>query len=226
MFATMFGQKKDLKIHCSHHTTCSRRVIMALLESGQDFEYVHVDMAKGEHKSPEFLKIQPFGKVPVLQDGPDFTLFESRAIMKYVLTGTPLCPGDAKEMAAVESAISVEYSYFTPAFMPVYVERMLKKKKGLEADETKVAAAIEALGPVLDVVEALLEGKTYMAGPKFSMADISYMPYFHQFDALGIAELRDDRPNLKAWWATVSTMPNWEYATSGKVATEKVAKAA
>ena len=46
------------------------------------------------------------------------------------------------------------------------------------------------------------------------------------FDALGIAELRDDRPNLKAWWATVSTMPNWEYATSGKVATEKVAKAA
>ncbi|KAH8096466.1 hypothetical protein SO694_00009565 [Aureococcus anophagefferens] len=198
---------------------------MALLESGQDFEYVHVDMAKGEHKSPAFLKIQPFGKVPVLQDG-DFTLFESRAIMKYVLTGTPLCPGDAKEMAAVESAISVEYSYFTPAFMPVYVERMLKKKKGLEADETKVAAAIEALGPVLDVVEALLEGKTYMAGPKFTMADISYMPYFHQFDALGIAELRDDRPNLKAWWATVSTMPNWAYATSGKVATEKVAKAA
>ena len=65
--------------------------------------------------------------------------------MKYVLTGTPLCPGDAKEMAAVESAISVEYSYFTPAFMPVYVERMLKKKKGLEADETKVAAAIEKL---------------------------------------------------------------------------------
>ena len=96
----------------------------------------------------------------------------------------------------------------------------------IEADETKVAAAIEALGPVLDVVEALLEGKTYMAGPKFSMADISYMPYFHQFDALGIAELRDDRPNLKAWWATVSTMPNWAYATSGKVATEKVAKAA
>ncbi|KAH8069578.1 hypothetical protein JL721_5888 [Aureococcus anophagefferens] len=183
---------------------------MALLESGQDFEYVHVDMAKGEHKSPAFLKIQPFGKVPVLQDG-DFTLFESRAIMKYVLTGTPLCPGDAKEMAAVESAISVEYSYFTPAFMPVYVERMLKKKKGLEADETKVAAAIEALGPVLDVVEALLEGKTYMAGPN---------------SALGIAELRDDRPNLKAWWATVSTMPNWAYATSGKVATEKVAKAA
>ena len=97
----------------------------------------------------------------------------------------------------------------------------------------RVAAAAGRLGPaapeVPPVARPVVVGAArvvVLAGPKFSMADISYMPYFHQFDALGIAELRDDRPNLKAWWATVSTMPNWAYATSGKVATEKVAKAA
>ena len=144
---------------------------MALMESGKDFEYVNVDMAKGEHKSAAFLKMQPFGKVPVLKEGDDFVLFESRAIMKYVLAGTSLCPGDAKEAALVESAISVEYSYFSPAFLPAYYQRVVNKKKGFEPDEAKVAASIEALGPVLDIVESLLEGKSFMAGNSFTMAD-------------------------------------------------------
>ena len=125
MSTTIFPPK-SLQIHCSHHTTCSRRCVMALMESGKDFEYVNVDMAKGEHKSAAFLKMQPFGKVPVLKEGDDFVLFESRAIMKYVLAGTSLCPGDAKEAALVESAISVEYSYFSPAFLPAYYQRVVR----------------------------------------------------------------------------------------------------
>ena len=52
-----------------------------------------------DNKTPEFLAKNPFGKVPVLKEGDDFVLFESRAIMKYVLAGTSLCPGDAKEAA-------------------------------------------------------------------------------------------------------------------------------
>lgn len=51
------------------------------------------------------------------------------------------------------------------------------------------------------------------------------MPYFHMFDAIGIANLRDDRPNISKWWAVVSKKPNWVYATTGKVV-EKEAKTA
>ncbi|KAJ1461143.1 glutathione S-transferase [Pelagophyceae sp. CCMP2097] len=212
-----------MQLSCAHHTTCSRKCVMALVESGKDFEYVHIDMAAGGHKSAAFLAKHPFGKVPVLQDG-DFTLFESRAIMRYVLSGTPLDPSTKKEQALLDQATSVEYSYFGPAFMPIYFERMLKPAKKLGAtDETKVAAAIAELGPVLDVVERLLEGKAYFAGDTFTMADITYMPYFAVFGKLGIEDMLSSRPNLARWWANVSQRPAWQYTFSGNVV-EKAAK--
>ncbi|XLR37126.1 hypothetical protein HN51_023885 [Arachis hypogaea] len=64
--------------------TCasSKRALVCLIEKEVEFEVVPVDVSKGEHKDPEFLKLQPFGVVPVIQDG-DYTLYESRAIMRY-----------------------------------------------------------------------------------------------------------------------------------------------
>ncbi|CAM6107293.1 unnamed protein product [Calypogeia fissa] len=73
-----------LKVYGMAPSTCTARVLLALFEKHvTDFEIVDVDLGKGEHKKPEFLKIQPFGVIPVLQDG-DLTLFESRAIARYI----------------------------------------------------------------------------------------------------------------------------------------------
>jgi len=191
---------------------------MALLESGVDFEYHHVDMKSNGHKSPEFLKRQPFGKVPAFAQG-DFTLFESRAIMRHVAAkfAPGLVPAVAEDAAIMEQAISVEYSYFYPAFMPIYRERMLKADKGLLPDEAAAEAAITELGPVLDVMDRLLASKEYFAGGSFSLADLTFMPYIHCFDRLRIGTMLAERPNLAAWWAHVAARPTWVYVTSGAV---------
>lgn len=53
---------------------CSKRVLACLFEKEIEFETVDIDLFKGEHKQPDFLKLQPFGEVPLIQDG-DFTLY-------------------------------------------------------------------------------------------------------------------------------------------------------
>lgn len=59
------------------------RVLVTILEKQLPYEHVFVDITTGEHKTDEFKKLQPFGKVPVLVDD-EFTVFESRAICKYL----------------------------------------------------------------------------------------------------------------------------------------------
>jgi hypothetical protein len=118
-------------------TTCSRRAIMALVEAGVDFEFVPIDLAKGEHKQPTYLLLQPYGKVPAWVDNDGFQLFESRAIMRYVAEGSHLIPTDPATRAVMDQWISVEYSYFYPAFIIIYAMRVLKK---IPLDEAAITA--------------------------------------------------------------------------------------
>lgn len=207
-------------IYAAVHTTCSRRVICAAVEKDLDFEFYQIDMKGGEHKTDEFKKtLQPFGKMPVYKEG-DFILFESRAIMKHIASrpgGTPLIPAAPAGAALMEQMISVEYSYFSPAFMPIYFERLLKPTKGLgETNEEVVAKAVGELTQVLGELEKMLGDKPYFAGDAFSLADLTYLPYFEQFDTLRIAALLDATPGLAAWWARCAARPAWQYARAGE----------
>lgn len=55
-----------LKLHGFYLSTCTRRVAVVLHEKGVPFEFVPVDLTKGEHKAPDFVKHQPFGAVPYI----------------------------------------------------------------------------------------------------------------------------------------------------------------
>jgi glutathione S-transferase len=88
-----------LKVHGSKGSTCTQRVLTALYEKGVPYEIVNINFSVGEHKSEKYMKLQPFGKIPVLDDD-GFILFESRAIAKYIAAkyagqGTPLLPAES-----------------------------------------------------------------------------------------------------------------------------------
>lgn len=87
-----------IKLHGVQQSTCTRRVLVVLEEKKVPYELVKVDFMAKEHKSEAFLKLQPFGKVPVLEDDGGF-IYESRAIAKYIAKkfaeqGTKLVPAD------------------------------------------------------------------------------------------------------------------------------------
>ncbi len=70
-----------LKLYGSAMATS--RVLVTILEKELPYELILIDIYKGEHKSNDYKKLQPFGKVPVLDDD-GFQIFESRAICKYL----------------------------------------------------------------------------------------------------------------------------------------------
>ncbi len=80
-----------IKVYGINMSTCTRRVLVTLIEMGLPHELVLVDLMKGEHKQPPHLARQPFGQVPVLEDVDGFQIFESRAIIRY-LAKKVCCP--------------------------------------------------------------------------------------------------------------------------------------
>lgn len=79
----------SIRLHGSNASTCSLTVLLTAAELGVDIEIVTVDFSKGEHKAPPHLKHQPFGKVPYLVDSDGTTLYESRAISRYLAVKYP-----------------------------------------------------------------------------------------------------------------------------------------
>jgi glutathione S-transferase len=93
-----------MKIYAFALSAPSRFVMSVLKHAKIDFEAVDVDLTSQEQKSEAHLKRNPNGKVPVMEDG-DFTLFESLAIIRYVLDtkapNSPLFPTDVKIRAKI-----------------------------------------------------------------------------------------------------------------------------
>ena len=71
-----------LKLYGNPHSTCTQRVLTVLHELAIPHELVVIDFAKGEHKAPAFLAVQPFGQVPYIDDD-GFKLFESTPIARH-----------------------------------------------------------------------------------------------------------------------------------------------
>lgn len=206
-----------LKVYGSPVSTCTRKVLCALHEKGAAYEFVNVDMRKGEHKAPEHLARQPFGVVPAI-DHDGFALYESRAIIRYldaVLPGVSLTPADARSRARMEQWISVEASYFSPHALKA-VLNIFYTPKGQQPDPAVTAAGLAGTVTALDTLEKALAGKEFLADA-FSLADICYAPYVQYLFDLAICSGVTDRPNVAAWWGRVSARPSWQKAIAQAV---------
>ena len=205
----------SVKLVGNAQSTCTRRVLMALEETGTPYEIQSINFAAGEHKVPEYKeKHHPFGRIPALHDN-DFHIYESRAIAKYIThkydnTGK-LNPSDAKKHALVEQWISVEQSYFNAAeklVTELLVKPVLKK---LPTDETVVAAEDVRLHEVLAVLNKRLGESKYLAGEDFTVADISYMPYTgYLLNLSRYSNVLNKYENVARWWKDISSRPTWQ----------------
>jgi len=203
-----------MKIYGNPFSTCTRKVLATLAEKGKEVEMVMVDLGKGEQKNPEYLKRQPFGKVPALEDD-GFQLYESRAIIRYLddkLPGIKLTPADPKQRATMEQWSSVEYSYFSPTAMKIVYQKIFHPMRGQPVDMEVVKKAKEDLGRTLDVMEAQLGKTPYIAGDSFTLADIGYMPYLEYVFAGQEGDVVEARPHVAAWWKRISARPSWKKA--------------
>ncbi|GAV88953.1 GST_C domain-containing protein/GST_N_3 domain-containing protein [Cephalotus follicularis] len=212
-----------IKVYGAALSTNTVRVLTCLREKQVDFELVHVDLFKAEQRLPHFLAKNPFGQIPVLEDG-DLILFESRAITTYIAekfkeTGYDLIRyQDPKEAALVKVWVEVESQQYNPAIKPIIYQNFVMPLMGKSPDQTIIDASIEKLGNVLDVYEAKLISTKYLAGDFYSLADLHHLPYtYYLMMKTPYTDLINQRPHVKAWWEDISSRPAFKKLTESMI---------
>lgn len=201
-----------IKLHGNPASTCTRKVLMTLHETGTPFEMHVVDLSKGEHKKEPHLARQPFGRIPAIDDD-GFELFESRAIVRYLAekASSPLLPRDLRARAKVEQWISVETSELAVNAMKFVYEHVFKRPQAPAVLE----AAGKALALAASVMDTQLAKTPFIAGADFTIADVSFMPYLEYAMMTPAREILGKHERVVTWWDTIRARPAWQ-KTLGK----------
>jgi len=184
-----------LKIHHHPFSTYSRRVRIALLEKKIPHELVEIDMVARQHRSPEYLALNPYGRVPTLEED-GFVLYESTAILEYLeLTrpDPPLVPADPRGRALVGMHVKLcDIQLARQSGTIIFPKRFLPKDRW---DEKVMAQAKSEIEKHLDIVATQLGTKQYMVADRYSLVEVCYTP-FVQF--LPLMEVTPP-PAVAAW---------------------------
>ncbi|OJA12276.1 hypothetical protein AZE42_08150 [Rhizopogon vesiculosus] len=207
-----------LKLYGYSTSTCTLRVAVVLKEKNVPFEFIAVDLTKGEHKAPEFTAHQPFGQVPYIDDD-GLILYESRAICRYIAAkyasqGTPLLPTGPIATAFFEQAASTETSNYDPFVSGLAWELKFCMWFGGKTDEARAKQLRSQLVGKLDVYDVILGKQKYLAGNNITLADLFHLPYGEIVLGIGIDEF-SSRPNVLRWWEDISSRASWSAVKGG-----------
>jgi glutathione S-transferase len=184
----------------------SRRVWMALIEKGLEFELVELQLSNGEQFKPEFLAINPFHHIPALVDD-GFNVIESLAILDYLEAKYPtpaMLPKDAKDLATVRMVEMVCVNELLPALTPmmsVIFDLPGKNPEAIEQSKAKISTALKFF-------EDSLDERSYFGSDSLTLGDIvagSIVPWIPK---TGIS--LDEYPKVKAWCDRIVALPSWQ----------------
>lgn len=205
-----------MKLYATGLSTNCRPVLAVLAEAAIPHEVVMLDFAKGEHKTPEMLALNPNGALPILVE-PGFVLTESSAILKYVTEkhGSALYPKDLRARARVNERMDWFNTQFAHhcAHDLVYPQLLPTYARG--SDEGTKAAIVWGLDKVqrhLAVLEHWLGQSKYVAGDAVTIADIFGASYVSLPRTIG-GDLRAF-PRVASWLDGIEARPSWAPASA------------
>jgi len=190
-----------------HPTPNPMKVALFLEESGLPYELIPVDTMKGEQHTPEYRAINPNGKTPAIEDHGK-RVFDSTAILMYLSEKTGRLAGKSEDRGEVLSWLmflatglgpfsgqSVHFRHKAPEQVPYAINRYLS-----EAERH------------YQVLETHMEGREYIVGDEYSIADISAWGWVDKATAVLGAEGLENYPNLTRWFADINARPAVERA--------------
>ena len=188
-----------------------RKVRIVLAEKGLQYEKVTIDITKGEQKTPEYLAINPYGKVPALQDN-GTTVYESTVIMEYLNDAYPdpaLLPADSGQRARARVLMHYGDNPYESAVATLVGELLLKPIQGRTADPEVVNNAATGLHTCFDHIANELGNNDYLLGSTFTMADIPYVSWAILFPML---KVEIPHAKLEAWLSRLKERPSIQAA--------------
>jgi len=161
-----------------------RKPLLVCEEKGAPWRLAAMAFGSGAQKSPEYLALNPFGRLPTFEHG-DFRLYEAQAIGRYidrVFGGPSLTPADPRQAARMDQVLNIVDWYVMPSISAgVAFNRVVKPRFGMEPDEAAVAAALPLARTCVQALEAILGGQAYLAGEAVSLADLFLIGHLELF---------------------------------------------
>ena len=185
-----------------------QKVKFAMLEIGLECEMVPVDLSKREQRSPEYLAINPTGRVPALVDG-DLKLWESHAIIAYIgdKTGKKWPTTAAGRGDALRWLFYLSH-HISPPATDLAFNRIAVKLAGLPGDEAAIARGEKALPDVINIVEGHLVKNKWMLGDEFTLVDCAYGPVLNVIEKAGFSLAPYAKVN--AYMDALRARPAWK----------------
>ena len=196
----MFGM---LRLYDYFESGNAYKVRLLLSELGEPFERVHLDILKGETRTPEHLARNPNGRIPLLEYPDGRCLAESNAILWALAEGTRLLPEDAWQRAQV-----LQWMFFEQYSNEPYIAvlRFWRFSGTLGEHSPKEVAAKRAGGEAaLQVMEGQLCSHPFFVADAYSIADVALYAYTHVAEEGGFD--LEPLPALREWLARVRAQP-------------------
>ena len=193
---------QPIKLHRFFLSGHSHRVELLLSLLGLPYEQVDVDLAAGAHKQPAFLAMNPFGQVPVIQDG-ETTLADSNAILVYLANkydAGQWLPRDPAAAAAVQRWLSVAAG--PVAYGPATARLATLFKAPVNAEE-----AIARAHDLFAVMEAELKTSSFLTGNTPTIADIANYTYIAHAPEGNVS--LESYPQIRGWLQRIEALPGF-----------------
>lgn len=194
------------RVHGMSGSGNCHKVRQVLELANQPYEWVEVDMLGGAHRRPEFLAMNPDGKVPVLELPDGRFLPESNAILCYLAEGSPYLPADRFQKAQVMQWLFFEqYSHEPYIAVARFISTFLPQD---HARRNELPRLIERGNRALAVMDRHLQEKPFLVGESATIADIALHAYTHcaadggfdlsQFESVRAWLVRLEKAGLRA----------------------------
>ena len=184
-----------------------QKIYIMLEECALPYKEHFVDVWKGDQFKPEFVKLNPNGRIPVIVDheGPDgrpYTVFESGAILMYLAekTGKFLSKDMARKYEVIQWLL-IQLTSVGPMFGQ-WTHFKLFAPKGNDYSMGRYTSELKRL---YELLEKRLGQSAYLGGQEYSIADIATFPWTRNHDAHGVKW--EDHPNLARWFNAIGERP-------------------
>jgi len=194
-----------VKLYDSKLSGNTYKVRLLLSHLGLDYERVEIDVMDQTERKRRLHALNPTGRVPILELGDGRVLPESNAILCYLAEGTPYLPDERFARATVLRWMFFEQNHVEPNLGAARVILTLLGK----ADEHREMLAMrqQAAIDALDALERGLDGRAFLVGESYTIADLALYGYTHLAPEAGVDLAR--YPEIRAWLGRVEKQPGF-----------------
>ncbi len=194
------------------YSTYTRTMRMVLMEKAVEYDLVEIDMIGGAHHRPDYLRRQPFERVPAFEHN-GFPLYETNAIAHYIddaFPGRRIAPADIHRRTRDQQIVDVIHAYAYERIIPGIVLRYYFADKEKGPDKAAITAAVPAADHALNAIQDLMiASDPYLVGRDVGFSDLFLAPilaYLGRFPEG--AQIMGKLPRLSQWWLAMQQRPS------------------